>query len=255
LALQQHVKADEVGLSKTTEVGLVLRDLLIARGNLDNFRCLYLTKGGLLDDVKSKLQSVCVVLIGAIMETVKIGKMDSFVRDELKTLYHERYKVFYKRLGWNIPVKDVYDVDAYDHNGTYYINHYQSNELVGGCRLIPTTCKYMAKDLWREMAGEEPNGKIWELSRMFVSEKAESKTYVFGKIMKNAYEFARRNSIEKYLIVTNLAIERILNSSGVTVERISEPKITESGKIIAGYVHINEALEIALDAMLNKARA
>ncbi|MBW4545491.1 MAG: DEAD/DEAH box helicase [Symplocastrum torsivum CPER-KK1] len=69
LALQQYMKAhqtqvqrlliaDEVGLGKTIEVGLILRDLLVAQVDSKLLRCLYLTKGGLLDDVRLKLQSV-----------------------------------------------------------------------------------------------------------------------------------------------------------------------------------------------------
>ena len=73
LALQQYLKshesrikriliADEVGLGKTIEVGLILRDKLITQK--DDLRCLYLTSGGLTEDVKEKLRSVIKVNAG-----------------------------------------------------------------------------------------------------------------------------------------------------------------------------------------------
>jgi hypothetical protein len=87
LSLQQYMKtfedrrlhlliADEVGLGKTIEIGLVLRDLLIAKGRLDLFSCLYLTSGGLREDVRLKLQSV---IRGAIDEQNIVQVVDSFI--------------------------------------------------------------------------------------------------------------------------------------------------------------------------------
>jgi hypothetical protein len=83
LALQQYVKthesrikrmliADEVGLGKTIEVGLILRDKLITQK--DDLRCLYLTSGGLTEDVKEKLRSV---IKGSSDESI-ITVVDSF---------------------------------------------------------------------------------------------------------------------------------------------------------------------------------
>ena len=66
--------ADEVGLGKTIEAGLILRDALLKNNNLS---CLYLTRGGLRADVKSKLKSVIGLkdgLVDVISSFTKYGE-------------------------------------------------------------------------------------------------------------------------------------------------------------------------------------
>ena len=88
LALQQHFKsqppaggprrmliADEVGLGKTVEVALILRDILLAKGNLQGFTCLYVTPGGLVQDAANKLRDV---LRGAVDGQNIVSTPDTF---------------------------------------------------------------------------------------------------------------------------------------------------------------------------------
>lgn len=66
--------ADEVGLGKTIEIAMIVRDLLIAQGTLDDFSCMYFTSGGLVQDAQAKLKSV---LKGAIGDQNIIQTVDS----------------------------------------------------------------------------------------------------------------------------------------------------------------------------------
>lgn len=63
-----------------------------------------------------------------------------FHRNDLKSIYRLRHKVFFEKLNWQVESKNGLETDQYDEKNTYYILYKDKEGVVRGClRLVEMT--------------------------------------------------------------------------------------------------------------------
>lgn len=71
--------------------------------------------------------------------------------------------------------------------------------------------------------------RIWEISRFAVDTKEHAHTAAFslgktaGLLLADAVRFAIENDITRFVLVTSVAVERLLAGSGILIHRFGPP--------------------------------
>lgn len=164
-------------------------------------------------------------------------------------MYRLRYRVFHERLKWDVQVADGQEIDVFDDVDSVYLLATDSeDDVCGGWRLRPTTRPYMLSDVFSNLLGgqEAPRHRqVWEISRFAVdtTDKARTAGFTLGdtarKLVESTVRFAMANQISRYVLVTSLAVERLLNGIGLELHRFGPP--TKIGNVwtIACWVDID----------------
>lgn len=179
-------------------------------------------------------------------------------RETLDGMFQFRHKVFYQRLGWEVSSEHGMERDIYDKlNPVYIVAKNQHHEIEGCWRLLPTTGPYMLKDTFAQLLrGDEApqDPAIWEMSRLAVMpsgsrERAQvTLNAVTFDMIRSVYEFAIQNNIHQYILVTSVALERLLTRVGFPIHRLGKHKAQYVGKVltVACWVDINEQFRQAV---------
>lgn len=187
------------------------------------------------------------------MHQILMAKADDPILDkETKNeMFIFRHKVFYERLGWEVDSINGIERDFYDELNPFYLIAKNEHCEVEGCwRLLPTTGPYMLKDTFPQLlhgvqAPQDP--AIWEMSRLAVMPSDSSErtqvalnTITFAMI-RSVYQFSIQRGIQKYILVTSVALERLLKRIGFPIYRFENHKPQRVGKVltVACYVDIN----------------
>ncbi|WP_196156958.1 acyl-homoserine-lactone synthase [Reinekea sp. G2M2-21] len=165
--------------------------------------------------------------------TIKHSAFRTISPEEFNGLLSLRYEVFKQRLNWEIETQGTQEQDDYDDNNAEYLYAEDDMERVVGCwRLIPTTGRYMLKDTFPVLLGDEPapyGKKIVELSRFAVKKSSSligtTISEVTLKLLQSVYIHAVENDIEEYVTVTSTAIERLMRRTGIPCERIGDKQV------------------------------
>lgn len=194
------------------------------------------------------------------MHKILLAKADDHVLDgeTLDAMFRFRHKVFYERLGWDVPIQDGIERDSYDELNPVYLVAKNRNGAVEGCwRLLPTTGPYMLKNTFPQLlCGDEApeDATIWEMSRLAIlpSESRERIQVTLNaltfELIRAVYLFSLQNNIHRYVLVTSVAVERLLKRVGFPIYRLGNYKPQYVGKIltVACYVDINEKFRQAV---------
>lgn len=185
--------------------------------------------------------------------TIDYATSPKFSPTMIESMFHLREQVFKGRLGWEVSSVDGQEKDVFDDlNPVYMLSSNKQKQTEGCCRLLPTVGPYMLKDVFPQLLrGEElpVDENIWELSRLAVSSKTDhyrlkaNLNEVTLDLLRGIYDFAIENNIDRYVVVTTAAIERLLKHHvGLPMQRFGDGKLTKVGKEISvcTWVDINE---------------
>lgn len=173
----------------------------------------------------------------------------------LTDMYRLRHAVFHDRLGWEVNSDNGLEHDEYDEAAPVYVLLRNEDKEVQGCwRILPTTGPYMLKDVFPQLLAGQPapaHPAVWEISRVAVAAgKRDQAGFGFTDIpihmMQASVRYAQRNGIGRYLVVTSLAVERMLRKVGLNITRIGPP--VKMGKVfaVASNIEIDDITEFAL---------
>lgn len=171
--------------------------------------------------------------------------------DALHQLARFRAEMFYHRLGWDVTVRDGMETDRYDDLNPVYVIARGADDTIRSCaRLLPTTGSYMLPDIFPQLLRGEPapvSESVWEFSRLAVIPEGATDNLQAGwhpltfETIRRGIQFACDNGITEYVIVTTLAMERLLHRMGICTRRFGDGKSQMVGKVrcVASWLHIN----------------
>jgi acyl homoserine lactone synthase len=168
-----------------------------------------------------------------------------------------RYGVFVRDLGWRLQAPEGREEDQFDRPDTLYVVARDTDgNILGCCRLLPTTRPYLLRDVFPGLLGgiaPPQRDDIWELSRFAATASSPAASApvpprLAERVLLQALRVCTRRGAQQLLAVTTLAVERLMRRAGVDVQRMGPPALRDGSAIIAVVININERSISALEA-------
>ncbi len=154
--------------------------------------------------------------------------VDGLNRDRYSRLLDEMYalraRVFGKRLGWEVDIKDGKEIDQFDAlDPAYVIGVNDDGRVVSCVRALQTTGPHMLSDVFSAILdGEQPlrSPTLWESTRFCVDTEAldrgksrNSVAYATCELMAASLEYAQESGISDIVTVIDPVMDRVLKRS------------------------------------------
>lgn len=164
--------------------------------------------------------------------TVTMGNRRELSMRVIAQMHAFRRDVLAQRLGPPLPSNEE-ERDEYDHADAKYLIVSEANERVTACtRFLPTTKRYMLPEFFPHLLGTCPaprHSAVWELSRFaaHVREMHDGRVVSLSKptleLLDLVFIFVRPYGVKRLLLVTSIAVERLMLRANVHAHRLAPP--------------------------------
>jgi acyl homoserine lactone synthase len=179
---------------------------------------------------------------------IAIGGRSQLAPEVVRSMHEFRHEIFVRRLGWSVPLIEGEERDQYDNDTTVYFVVQDGTAGVTACaRLLPTTSNYMLAELFGDLLGAQSppcDPQVWELSRFAINTRKTGEGRVLSlaaptlNLLSAVTRFARRHEIRRLILVTSVAIERLLIRAQFDVHRIAPPRRMPDGLFVALFIEV-----------------
>ncbi|MGQ2970189.1 MAG: acyl-homoserine-lactone synthase [Allorhizobium sp.] len=153
---------------------------------------------------------------------------------DIDAMHRLRKRVFHDLLGWEVEVRDTWEIDDYDRSNPLYVLSYgDEGRLRGSLRLLPTLGPNMLDDTFPILLGDGPqirSAAIWESSRFCIDpdisqgRAGNQVTIAAAELMCGVGELGLASGLSHIVTVTDVFLERMFKRMGCPGIRIGEPK-------------------------------
>lgn len=178
---------------------------------------------------------------------ITIGARREIDPEILMGMHEFRHEVFVRRLGWALPLMGGIERDEYDSEDAVYVLARNGDGSITGCaRLLPTEVRCMITDLFPELFGNEAppcDPRVWELSRFAMTSRQSamrsvSLSHETSTMLCTIVKYVESQGVRRLIMVTQIAIERLLRRAGFKVERASAPANIDGSSCVALYIDV-----------------
>jgi len=170
-------------------------------------------------------------------------------------IHQLRYRTFHERLRWQVQCHNGREIDRFDDEKTVYlITRDETDQVVGGWRLRPSTEPNMLRDIFPQLmhgAAVPAAPHIWEISRFAFDRNAITRSaFGFGDttrdLLAETARFAWHHGIDQFILVVSTAVERLLRNTGIKLQRFGEPVQIGEVRTVACSLEMNDHTRLAL---------
>ncbi len=180
------------------------------------------------------------------------GNQTSDYAAEINEMHILRRLVFAERLGWDVNVKEGWEIDSFDDADPLYLLSIdpKKNRVRGSLRLLPTTGPNMLRDVFSCLLPEGQtieSATIWESTRFSVhpdyleERSANGLNLATGELLAGIVEVGLLAGLTQVLSVYDARMARILKRAGCPADVIGTPRRIGAVMTYAGLFEISEA--------------